>query len=59
MIKLKHILIEAIVGNKIECDGCNWSWDITAGGDDLFLCHKCGHDNTPNYSSGNTVIDRD
>ena len=40
-------LNEAIVGNKIECDGCNWSWKIVDGGDDLFMCHKCGHDNTP------------
>ena len=40
-------LNEAIVGDKIECDGCNWSWKIVDGGDDLFMCHKCGHDNTP------------
>lgn len=40
-------LNEAIVGDKIECDGCGWSWNIKDGGDDLFLCHKCGHDNTP------------
>jgi len=38
---------EAIVGEKIECDNCDWSWDIIDGGDDLFMCHKCGHDNTP------------
>ena len=38
---------EAIVGEKIECDKCNWSWNIVDGGDDLFICHKCGHDNTP------------
>jgi len=40
-------LNEAIVGEKIECDGCGWSWNIVDGGDDLFICHKCGHDNTP------------
>ena len=38
-------ITEAIVGNKIECDKCNWSWKIEDGGDDLFICHKCGHDN--------------
>lgn len=38
-------LNEAIVGDKIECDNCDWSWDIKDGGDDLFVCHKCGHDN--------------
>ena len=39
------ILNEAIVGEKIECDSCGWSWNIVDGGDDLFICHKCGHDN--------------
>jgi len=38
-------LNEAVVGDKIECDNCDWSWDIVSGGDDLFVCHKCGHDN--------------
>mgnify|MGYP003674611029 CR=1 FL=1 len=42
-----HELNEAIVGDKIECDNCDWSWDIVSGGDDLFVCHKCGHDNEP------------
>ena len=40
-------LNEAIVGEKIECDNCGWDWNIVDGGDDLFICHKCGHDNTP------------
>ena len=38
---------EAIIGDKIECDNCGWSWEIIDGGDDLFTCHKCWHDNTP------------
>ena len=46
--KLKSLgLEEAIVGEKIECDNCSWSWNIVDGGDDLFVCHKCGHDNSP------------
>ena len=46
--KLKSLgLEETVVGNKIECDGCGWSWKIVDGGDDLFICHKCGHDNSP------------
>ena len=36
-----------VVGDKIECDNCDWSWDISSGGDDLYTCHKCWHDNTP------------
>jgi len=40
-------LNEAIVGDKVVCDNCGWSWDISSGGKDPYLCHKCGHDNTP------------
>ena len=40
-------MFEAIVGNKIVCDNCGWEWKIVDGGDDLYMCHKCGHDNTP------------
>ncbi len=46
------ILNEAVVGDKIECDNCDWSWDIVSGGDDLFVCHKCGNDNKPMNESG-------
>lgn len=38
---------EEVVGEKIKCDNCGWSWDISSGGDDLYICHKCGHDNEP------------
>jgi hypothetical protein len=40
-------LTESIVGDRIECDNCGWNWPIKDGGDDLYVCHKCGHDNTP------------
>ena len=30
-------LNEAIVGEKIVCDNCGWSWKIVDGGDDLFI----------------------
>lgn len=40
-------LTEGILGDRIECDDCGWSWKIKDGGDDLYVCHKCGHDNTP------------
>jgi len=39
--------MKPVVGDKIECDNCDWSWDIKDGGDDLYMCHKCGHDNEP------------
>ena len=40
-------LFEKIVGDSIVCDSCNWTWKIEDGGSDLYICHKCGHDNTP------------
>ena len=40
-------LNEEIVGEKIKCDNCGWDWNIVDGGDDLFICHECGHDNSP------------
>jgi len=46
MIKLTDILQEMIANTKIICDKCGWKWKIKDGGDDLFMCHKCGHDNT-------------
>jgi hypothetical protein len=40
-------LTEGVLGGKIICDDCGWSWKIKDGGDDLYICHKCNHDNTP------------
>jgi proteasome assembly chaperone (PAC2) family protein len=35
------ILNESIIGDKIKCNKCGWSWNIVDGGNDLFTCHKC------------------
>ena len=40
-------MFEAVIGDKIVCDNCGWEWKIADGGDDLYTCHKCWHDNTP------------
>ncbi len=32
---------------KIVCKNCGWSWSLDEGGEDMYLCHKCGYDNTP------------
>ena len=50
-------LNEAIVNDKIECDKCGWSWNIVDGGNDLFICHKCGHDNTPLNENINSKLE--
>jgi predicted RNA-binding Zn-ribbon protein involved in translation (DUF1610 family) len=50
---IRKILREAIKNNKVICDGCGWSWDLFDGGDDPYICHKCGHDNTPKKKRNN------
>jgi hypothetical protein len=46
-IKGRNDISEEIKGDSIVCDNCGWTWKIEDGGDDLFICHKCGHNNTP------------
>ena len=38
-------LKEESIGGKIECGNCGWNWKVEDGGDDLYICHKCGNDN--------------
>ena len=45
--KEAYSINEAIVGDKIECDNCGWIWEMEDGGKDPYICHKCGHDNSP------------
>ena len=44
---------EQIQGDSIVCDNCGWTWKIKDGGNDLYICHKCGHDNTPKEETNN------
>ena len=41
------LTLEKVTKDKIICDNCGWDWKIDDGGDDLYMCHKCDHDNTP------------
>ena len=45
--KTKRLQKESIVGDSIVCDNCGWNWKIEDGGNDLYICHKCNHNNTP------------
>jgi hypothetical protein len=45
----KTLITEAVVDGKIICDNCGWEWKMSDGGNDLYICHKCNHDNTPNW----------
>ena len=39
-------IIEKVTKEKVICDECGWSWKLSEGGKDPYMCHKCGHDNT-------------
>ena len=38
---------EIVTDTKVICDNCGWEWPIEDGGKDLYICHKCRHDNNP------------
>ena len=33
---------------SVNCE-CGWSWKLSDGGDDPYVCHKCGRDNSKKY----------
>lgn len=43
----KHLINELVTDTEIVCDKCGWHWPIVTGGKDLYVCHKCGHNNNP------------
>ena len=49
---LPDTINELVTDTEVICDNCGWEWKIEDGGDDLYTCHKCGHDNTPNLGEG-------
>jgi hypothetical protein len=44
---LPNTINELVTNTEVICDNCGWEWPIEDGGDDLYICHKCGHDNNP------------
>ena len=48
---IRKVIIETVTNKEIICDKCGWSWDIADGGDDLYICHECNHDNEPKSKS--------
>ena len=45
-------------GGTIKCNSCSWSWNEKDGGDDMYVCHKCGNDNSEMYSKGGLSPDK-
>jgi hypothetical protein len=47
MKELIKKLLKETLDKIIKCSKCGWSWKKSEGGADMYFCHKCGHDNTP------------
>jgi nicotinamide mononucleotide adenylyltransferase len=47
-------LQETVTDTEVICDNCGWHWPIADGGDDLYICHKCNHDNNPKENQNKT-----
>jgi len=45
------------VDGEVVCRGCGWIWDLENGGEDPYLCHKCGYDNSPNIGEQHKTRD--
>ena len=41
---------------KIKCSNCGWSWNLSKGGADYYICHKCGMNNKRYYSNRNIGV---
>ena len=44
---MDQTIYEAVTNTRIICYTCGHSWPIADGGDDLYICHICYHDNNP------------
>jgi hypothetical protein len=56
---LPNSVNELVTNTEVICDNCGWEWPIADGGDDLYICHKCGHDNNPDLEEGTCGYDTD
>jgi hypothetical protein len=41
-------IVKKMSNNRVVCEECGWSWDLSDGGDDPYTCHKCFHTNEEN-----------
>jgi hypothetical protein len=54
--EFSHVPFEGdLTDDKIVCQNCGWSWKVKDGGDDLYVCHKCGYDNSNFYLTNKEV----
>ena len=50
--QLQYLIKEEAKDKIIKCKQCGWKWKESEGGKDKFVCHQCGHDNSPNSKFG-------
>jgi hypothetical protein len=36
--------------DNVECKKCGWKWELSSGGENPYLCHKCDYDNSYAYN---------
>lgn len=54
--KIKELLREAL-DKTITCTECGWHWkESESDKKDLYICHECGHDNTPKKKNINEAL---
>ena len=53
----KTIEKSIVFNTTIVCKECGHSWDIEDGGDDVYICHKCGYDNTSSKENFESYTD--
>ena len=57
MKSLLYFLKEQL--KDIVCRKCAWGWNRNESDkDDMYICHKCGTDNTKKYETIQTTKDR-
>lgn len=39
------VLREEVQNGKVTCDNCGWTWKLSEGGHDPYICHQCNHNN--------------
>ncbi len=49
------LITEEIRDGEVICDNCGWSWKLSEGGHDKYICHKCNHNNEPNKLKEQTL----
>jgi hypothetical protein len=55
-ILIKNLLREGL-DKTIKCTKCDWSWkESESSKKDLYVCHKCGHNNNPKKSLNESIM---